>query len=109
MGRSHRIVLAALTIGSLLQAQSGPLPGRAVLREQITALLSKQAENFFGLSRRGGKLFALHFQPPKEQPFLIEIDSPDHLDPGRVVLDPVQMDPSGRTTIDFYIPSRDGR
>src|SRR5271166_779113 len=56
-----------------------------------------------------GKLFATKYQPPKEQPLLVVIDSPDDLSSERTVLDPNILDTSGTTSIDFYVPSRDGK
>ncbi len=56
-----------------------------------------------------GKLFATKYQPPKEQPFLVVIDSPDDLSAEKTVLDPNTLDTSGTTSIDFYVPSRDGK
>jgi prolyl oligopeptidase len=73
------------------------IPGRSVLREQLTTLLSKQGSDFLALRRRGDNISTLHFQPPKEQPFLIVLESPDHLESARTILDPIQLDPSGGT------------
>jgi prolyl oligopeptidase len=56
-----------------------------------------------------GKLFVTKYQPPKEQPFLVVIDSPDDLSSEQTVLDPNVLDTSGTTSIDFYVPSRDGK
>jgi len=85
------------------------IPGRSVLREQLSNLLSKQGSDFLALRRRGDKIFTLHFQPPREQPFLIVLESPDRLESARTILDPIQLDPSGGTVIDFYVPSRNGK
>jgi prolyl oligopeptidase len=56
-----------------------------------------------------GKLFATKYEPPKEQPFLVVIDSPDDLSSEKTVLDPNILDTSGTTSIDFYVPSRNGK
>ena len=85
------------------------VPGRAALHEQIKALLSKPSSDFRSLRLRGGMLFALRTQPPKEQPFLVALKSPNDVDSARVILDPVQLDAAGGTAIDFYVPSRDGK
>ena len=85
------------------------VPGRAALHEQIKALLSKPSSDFRSLRLRGGMLFALRTQPPKEQPFLVVLKSPNDPDSARVILDPVQLDATGGTAIDFYVPSRDGK
>jgi len=85
------------------------LPGREHLREQIRDLISKPSATFNRLRQRGGVLFALRFQPPKEQPFLVTLPSVDEPDAARVIVDPVQLDPSGQTAIDFYVPSPNGK
>src|ERR1700694_2423171 len=56
------------------------------------------------------QLFAMKSQPPKNQPLLVVL--PPSADAGaeRVILDPNELDDGkGRTTIDFYKPSYDGR
>jgi len=82
---------------------------REHLREQIRDLISKPSATFNRLRQRGGVLFALRFQPPKEQPFLVTLPSVDEPDAARVIVDPVQLDPSGQTAIDFYVPSPNGK
>jgi prolyl oligopeptidase len=85
------------------------LPSRAAIAKRVTALLSWESPAYFALQERGGVLFALKQQPPKEQAFLIVLGSSFDAKSERVVLDPVALDPSGGTAIDFYVPSWDGR
>src|SRR5262245_42524391 len=65
--------------------------------------------SYGGLEWRGGKLFATKFEPPKQQPFLIVLDSADDLASARVLVDPNQLDSRGTTAIDFFVPSTDGK
>jgi prolyl oligopeptidase len=58
---------------------------------------------------RGGRVFALKRTPPKNQPVLVVLPVSLDLSEERVVLDPTRIDPSGRTTIDFFTPSFDGK
>src|SRR5438128_10232943 len=44
------------------------LPSRAAITRRVTALLSWESPAYFALEERGGVLFALQQQPPKEQP-----------------------------------------
>ncbi|HEY2940798.1 MAG TPA: prolyl oligopeptidase family serine peptidase [Vicinamibacteria bacterium] len=85
------------------------LPSRAAIERRVTALLSWESPAYFGVEERAGIIFALKQRPPKEQPFLVVLDSALDAASERVVLDPAAVDPSGGTTIDFYTPSRDGR
>jgi prolyl oligopeptidase len=85
------------------------LPGRQQIREQYQSLYSAAFARYSELSYAGGTLFAVKFQPPKNQPMLVALKSADDLASERVVVDPNQIDASGGTSIDFYVPSLDGR
>ena len=64
---------------------------------------------YSALQYRNGALFALKTQPPAQRPFLVTMAPPDDLRSERVVVDPNALDRSGTTSIDFYVPSLDGR
>ena len=85
------------------------VPARAALYEQLKRLLSYPSPAYYGLAYRGDVLFAMKSQPPKEQPFLITLESPDKPASERVVVDPNRLDARGTTAIDFYVPSTDGK
>jgi len=85
------------------------LPVRAAIVERLTSLYTGQSPRFVALTGRGGVLFAMEMQPPKQQPFLVALRSPDEPGAARVVVDPNGLDPSGSTTIDFFEPSLDGK
>jgi prolyl oligopeptidase len=85
------------------------LPGREALRERFTALMSGASPRFGGLRMVGGVLFAMKSQPPKQQPFLVTLASPEDPSSARVVLDPNVLDSRGITAIDWYVPSPDAK
>lgn len=85
------------------------LPDLAAIRKKLTQLNSGSSADYFALQKRGGKLFAMKSQPPKNQPFLITLNSPDKPDPEHVIVDPNQINPKGTTAIDFFVPSLDGK
>src|SRR5262249_46369960 len=60
------------------------------------------------LKDRNGVYFAIKDQPPKQQPMLVRLVSLDRTAGERLIVDPNQLDPSGGTAIDFYVPSLDG-
>src|SRR5712692_7022573 len=64
------------------------LPARPAILERLKQLYNYPSPGYFALGYRRDTLFALKKQPPKEQPFLVTLHSPD--DPGseRIVLDP---------------------
>ena len=85
------------------------LPAAAPLRQRIGSLLKGQSASHFYFVRRGTTQFALKSDPPKEQPILVTLASIDDPASARVLLDPNVLDPSSKTTIDFYVPSLDGK
>jgi prolyl oligopeptidase len=84
------------------------LPRVEELRERITEILSAKSVSYYSLCQREGELFAIKRQPPLEQPFLVVMASAQRPESERVVVDPTKIDPSGSTSIDFYVPSPDG-
>ena len=85
------------------------LPSRPAIVERLTQLYGGASNRFSSLVSRGGVLFAMQMQPPKAQSFLVTLSSPDDPASARVIVDPNVLDPTGSTTIDFYVPSLDGK
>jgi prolyl oligopeptidase len=85
------------------------LPSREAISKRLERLHHEVSSQYYGLQYRGGMLFALKSQPPKEQPLLVVLKSAN--DPGseHVILDVNALNPAGTTTIDFYTPSQDGK
>lgn len=81
----------------------------SALRKRLKELMSNESPSFSGLQFRGNILFALKKQPPLDQPFLVTLKSVDEPDSAKVILDPNKLDPKGKTAIDFYVPSRNGK
>jgi len=84
------------------------LPDAAPLRRAITAILSAKTVRYGRVTSAGNRLFALQWQPPRQQPLLVMLRSADTPTGERVVVDPNGIDPSGRTSIDWFVPSSDG-
>jgi len=84
------------------------LPGRTQLAAQVKKLVSSAPPGFEDLQVVDGKIFALKFDPAKQQKFLVLLNSPDNLDGEKSVCDPNTIDPSGATAIDWFVPSPDG-
>ena len=83
------------------------LPGLATLTKELEAIMGAQVQRHWGFSQQAGHLFAMRDAPPKQQPFLVELDAFDGTQ-GRVVFDPQAFDPEGLTHIDWYRVSPDG-
>jgi prolyl oligopeptidase len=85
------------------------LADRSPIENQLKEWYAKTSPNYFSLVSRPGILFAMKFQPPKQQPLLVTLASPDNLKSEKVVLDPNVLDTKGTTTIDWFVPSLDGK
>jgi prolyl oligopeptidase len=85
------------------------LPQRRPLQGELLAMLGTGRATRFGFDVAGNKLFALKRQPPKNQSTLVVMRVNELRRSERVVLDPTRIDPSGKTTIDWFKPSPDGR
>jgi prolyl oligopeptidase len=84
------------------------LEARPAIRQRVEQLLLA-SPSYVELRWRAGTFFALKHLPPKQQPFLVALKSPDELVSERVLVDPNAIDPTGKTTIDWYLPSRGGK
>src|SRR5438552_11395629 len=85
------------------------LPDRAAIEKQLTEWYAKTSPSYSSLVSRPGILFAMKFQPPKQQPLLVTLASADDPKSEKVVLDPNALDAKGTTAIDWFVPSRDGK
>jgi prolyl oligopeptidase len=85
------------------------LPARAGLVGELKRLAEYRTLRYFGLTMRGGVLFAVKVQPPAEQPMLVTLKSADQPDSEQVVVDPNKLDPTGGTSMDFSVPSTNGK
>lgn len=94
---------------ALARAMLDRLPAREPLLARFRQLRTQAAPDYIELKPCAGRLFALKKQPPNNQPLLVLLDAPDALASEQVVLDPNVLDPSGATTIDFFVPAHDGR
>ncbi|HEY2816689.1 MAG TPA: prolyl oligopeptidase family serine peptidase [Casimicrobiaceae bacterium] len=84
------------------------IPQRAAIAKRVAQLLHSEPAQRYDFQYRK-QLFAMKRQPPRNQPSLVALKPTAMLESERTVLDPLTIDPSGRTTIDFYRPSYDGR
>ena len=85
------------------------LPAAEEIRGRVEEILRFESTSYSSLDWSAGTLFAIERRPPKEQPFLVAMASPDEPGGARVLVDPNEIDPSGGTTIDWYVPSFDAR
>ena len=84
------------------------LSDRSAIEKQLTAWYAKTSPSYSSIVARPGKLFAMKFQPPKQQPMLVTLTSADDLKSEKVLVDPNKIDSKGTTAIDWFEPSLDG-
>ena len=88
---------------ALATAHLDGLPGRPELRTRLTELLA--AGVVTAPAWREGRQFFMRRTADQEHAVLVTIDA-DGTE--RVLLDPMQLDPSGTTTLDAWQPSKEG-
>ena len=81
---------------------------RAELESKLKALYAKDTPSHSGIVARPGRLFALKFQPPKQQRLLVTLASANDLASEKIVLDPNEIEPKGQVAMDWFVPSQDG-
>ncbi len=85
----------------------GKIPARQAIADRLTQLYKEATPTYGSFHYQGGVLFALKNDPAKDQPMLVVMTSPQDLTTERVVFDPNVLDPSGLTSIDFFVVSSD--
>jgi prolyl oligopeptidase len=88
---------------ALLEAERATWPGRDRLRDRLVALLG--AGFVSAPAWRGERRFFMRRTAEQEHAVLLTVD-PDGTE--RTLLDPMQIDPSGTTTLDAWQPSKEG-
>lgn len=85
-------------------------PGASKIRARLTQFLAAARGTTYGSLRfHGGRLFALRSSGQVQQPSLVLFADANASGEPALLLDLMQFDPSGRTSIDWYVPSPDGK
>ena len=92
----------------LTRAYLDGLPTHSDVEKQLTEWYAKTSPSYSSIVARPGLLFAMKFQPPKQQPMLVTLASADDLKSEKVLVDPNKIDSKGTTAIDWFEPSLDG-
>jgi prolyl oligopeptidase len=85
------------------------LPGRTQLAAQIKKLITSMPPTLGTAEVVANKIFGLKIDPAKQQAFVVVLNSPDDPSSEKAVCDPNTIDPSGKTAIDWFVPSPDGK
>jgi prolyl oligopeptidase len=93
---------------AIARATLDHLPGREALRTRISEIRKLRIPRYGALDFAGGNLFALQFEPPRQQAMLVVMPSENEPAAARVLVDPNTLDATGGTSIDWFVPSHDG-
>jgi prolyl oligopeptidase len=85
------------------------LPDAAAIRSRTRELLRSAPPRWSDVDATSGPTFALEHAPPRQQASLVRFTNAALFDTRRTVVDPLALDPTGKTAIDFYAPSHDGK
>jgi prolyl oligopeptidase len=85
------------------------LPFYESIRRRAEEILSADSTRYLDVERGGDQYFALKEQPPKQQPFLVTLTDLGDTATERVLVDPNELDSSGDITMNWFVPSPDGR
>ena len=85
------------------------LPFRDGIAQQLLQLRSEESARYYDLQERKGRIFALRFKPPAQQPVLVRLSSLEAPALCRTVFDPNAYNTNGTTSMDWYVASPDGR
>ena len=80
-----------------------------ILAKQLKDIIVNIVSSYRGLESRPGRLFAMKHVGTKQQPLLVVLKSATDPASEKVVLDPNELEPKGQTTVDWFVPSPDGR
>ena len=79
------------------------------IAQQLAQLRGEESARYSDLQERKGRIFALRFKPPAQQPVLVRLSALAAPALWRTVFDPNTYNTNGTTAIDWYVPSPDGR
>ncbi|HYG34923.1 MAG TPA: prolyl oligopeptidase family serine peptidase, partial [Clostridia bacterium] len=91
------------------RAYFAQLPYRDGIAQQLLQLRSEESARYFGLQWRQGRIFASRFKPPAQQPVLVRLSSLEPPALWRTVFDPNLYNTNGTTSVDWFVPSIDGK
>jgi prolyl oligopeptidase len=94
------------------------MPAYGAVRRRVEEIVKAESttwgrlsfdDTFEGPRQAGAAYFVLKHEPPSQQPFLVVLADLDDVSSARIVVDPNAIDETGATTIDWFVPSPDGR
>lgn len=84
-------------------------PARTAIHQRLQESYQRRSPSYYDMQYRGGNLFAIKFDPNRQQPMLVRMQSPDNPASERVLVDPNKKNAKGSLAIDWFMPSLDGK
>ena len=94
---------------SVARGHLDALPYRDAIGKRVEAVMGGDTVSYYSVQRVGDSAWFMKYAPPKQQPFLVQIDADGNPDSEKVVYDPVTADESGSTSIEWFRVSPDGK
>ena len=85
------------------------LPDAEAIKSKLTTLITATSPAYSELEARGDVVFAMYSDPAKQQPMLVTLDAKANPDSRKIVLDPNALDAKGLTSMDWFVPSPNGK
>ncbi len=85
------------------------LAERRPIYDQLYRQIAATSSSYSNLQAAGSGIFALFTQPPKQQPMIAVLTPALDTRNPHIVVDPNALDPNGTTSIDWFVPSPNGR
>lgn len=82
---------------------------RAEIAKRVEAVVSADTVSYYAAQRIGDQAWFMKYAPPKQQPFLVQINADGDLSSERVIFDPAAADESGSTSVEWFEVSPDGK
>ncbi len=85
------------------------LPNREEIARRVEQVVSADTVSYYAAQRIGERAWFMKYAPPRQQPFLIQIDADGDPATEEVVFDPNTADESGSVSIEWYKVSPNGK
>ena len=86
----------------LARSQLDALPHREAIAKRVEAVISGDTTSYYSVQRIGDTAWFMKYAPPKQQPFLVQIDADGNAGSEKIIFDPVVADETGSTSIEWY-------
>ncbi|HEY6176666.1 MAG TPA: prolyl oligopeptidase family serine peptidase [Kofleriaceae bacterium] len=107
--KDPKVIAWTAAENQLTRSRLDALPDRPKIRARVAQLLSNRAPSYGAVAAVGTGVLARKRQPPKQQDLLVALRDPANPASERIVIDPNEVDPSGKTAMDWFVASLDGK